>query len=96
MAAPEATQAPEETANAWERIQAAGKIVVGTAADYPPFESYVAEGQIDGFDIALMGEIAELAAASVLLLLTVFVVVNGALGWCPAYVPFGISSCRTS
>jgi polar amino acid transport system substrate-binding protein len=43
--------------DSWDRIQAAGKIVVGTAADYPPFESYVAEGQIDGFDIALMDEI---------------------------------------
>jgi polar amino acid transport system substrate-binding protein len=43
--------------DSWDRIQAAGKIVAGTAADYPPFESYVAEGQIDGFDIALMDEI---------------------------------------
>ncbi len=43
--------------DSWERIQAAGKIVAGTAADYPPFESYVAQGQIDGFDIALMDEI---------------------------------------
>jgi ABC-type amino acid transport substrate-binding protein len=56
-AAPEATQAPEETANAWERIQAAGKIVVGTSADYPPFEYYQDHLQIDGFDIALMDEI---------------------------------------
>jgi polar amino acid transport system substrate-binding protein len=43
--------------DSWDRIQAAGKMVVGTAADYPPFESYVAPGQIDGFDIALMDEI---------------------------------------
>ncbi len=53
--------APAATApvgdDSWDRIQAAGKMVVGTAADYPPFESYVAEGQIDGFDIALMDEI---------------------------------------
>jgi len=48
--------APAED-DSWDRIQAAGKMVVGTAADYPPFESYVAEGQIDGFDIALMDEI---------------------------------------
>ena len=43
--------------DAWDRIQAGGKIGVGTAADYSPFESYVAGGQIDGFDIALMDEI---------------------------------------
>ena len=43
--------------NAWERIKAAGKIVIGTSADYPPFEYYVDEVTIDGFDIALMDEI---------------------------------------
>ena len=52
-----ATEPPPATDDFWDRIQAAGKIVVGTAADYPPFESYVAPGQIDGFDIALMDEI---------------------------------------
>jgi polar amino acid transport system substrate-binding protein len=46
-----------EADDSWERVQAAGKIVVGTSADYPPFESYSGENQIDGFDIALMGEI---------------------------------------
>jgi len=48
---------PPAADDSWDRIQAAGKIVVGTAADYAPFESYVAPGQIDGFDIALMDEI---------------------------------------
>jgi polar amino acid transport system substrate-binding protein len=43
--------------DSWERIQAASKMVVGTSADYPPFESYTGELQIDGFDIALMDEI---------------------------------------
>jgi polar amino acid transport system substrate-binding protein len=38
----------------WERIQASGTLVVGTSADYPPFESYNANFQLDGFDIALM------------------------------------------
>ncbi|MFC2030667.1 META domain-containing protein [Chloroflexota bacterium] len=56
-APPEATEVPPSADDSWDRIQAAGKIVVGTAADYPPFESYSAEGQIDGFDIALMDEI---------------------------------------
>ena len=43
--------------DSWERVKAAGQMVVGTAADYPPFEYYVREGEIDGFDIALMDEI---------------------------------------
>jgi ABC-type amino acid transport substrate-binding protein/heat shock protein HslJ len=53
----EATFTPPAVDSSWDRIQAAGKIVVGTSADYPPFESYVGSGQIDGFDIALMDEI---------------------------------------
>jgi polar amino acid transport system substrate-binding protein len=43
--------------DSWEKVRAAGKIVVGTSADYLPFEYYVAESQLDGFDIALMNEI---------------------------------------
>lgn len=49
--APLATPDP---ATLWERVQAAGKIVVGTAADYPPFESYDESFRIAGFDPALM------------------------------------------
>jgi polar amino acid transport system substrate-binding protein len=56
-AAPAETPSPAAVDNSWERIQAAGKINVGTSADYPPFEFYAAPGQIDGFDIALMDEI---------------------------------------
>lgn len=41
----------------WERIQAAGKMIVGTSADYPPFEYYTADSRIEGFDIALMDEV---------------------------------------
>ena len=52
-----ATEPPPAADDSWDRIEAAGKIVVGTAADYPPFESYVSPGQIDGFDIALMDDI---------------------------------------
>ena len=55
--AAEATELPPSADDSWDRIEAAGKMVVGTAADYQPFESYVAPGQIDGFDIALMDEI---------------------------------------
>jgi polar amino acid transport system substrate-binding protein len=46
-----------EVDDSWDRIQAAGKIIAGTSADYPPFEFYTGEFQIDGFDIALMDEI---------------------------------------
>jgi ABC-type amino acid transport substrate-binding protein len=56
-APPEATEPPPSADDSWDRIQAGGKMVVGTAADYPPFESYTGPGQIDGFDIALMDEI---------------------------------------
>ncbi len=47
------------TTDAWSRIQAAGRIVVGVSADYPPFESYDANFQLDGFDVALMKAIGE-------------------------------------
>jgi ABC-type amino acid transport substrate-binding protein/heat shock protein HslJ len=43
--------------DSWDRIKAAGKIVVGTSADYPPFEYFAGDSQIDGFDVALMDEI---------------------------------------
>src|SRR3972149_12295488 len=35
-----------------QRIDSAGKIVVGTAGDYPPFEYYTNRFRLDGFDIA--------------------------------------------
>jgi len=43
----------------WQKIKAAGKIVVGTSADYPPFEFYTSDFKLDGFDIALMQEIGK-------------------------------------
>jgi polar amino acid transport system substrate-binding protein len=55
---PTSTGAPQPgTDGSWDRIQAAGKIVVGTAADYAPFEYYTNVASLDGFDIALMDEI---------------------------------------
>jgi polar amino acid transport system substrate-binding protein len=45
--------------NSWQRISDAGAIVVGVAADYPPFSYYVDQHLVDGLDIALMQEIAE-------------------------------------
>ena len=50
-------EAPPEAENEWTRIQAAGKMVVGTSADYPPFEFINEDNAFDGFDIALMEEI---------------------------------------
>ncbi len=46
------------TEDAWERIQQRGVMIVGTSADYPPFEYYNQRFKIDGFDIALIHEVA--------------------------------------
>ena len=43
----------------WERIQKSGMMVVGTSADYPPFEYLNDKFQIDGFDPALIREIGK-------------------------------------
>jgi polar amino acid transport system substrate-binding protein len=62
-AAPGETQVPAEAPapsaeDVWSNIQANGKLVAGTSADYPPFEFVTAETfQLDGFDIAIMREI---------------------------------------
>ncbi|MGD8583792.1 MAG: transporter substrate-binding domain-containing protein [Chloroflexota bacterium] len=49
---------PEESVDAvWSDIQERGTIRVGTSADYPPFESYNDNFQLDGFDIALIQNI---------------------------------------
>ncbi len=49
-----ATPAPDDLA----RIKAAGVLLVGTSADYPPFSFYRPDYTIDGLDIALIREIA--------------------------------------
>src|SRR3974377_1290631 len=56
-APPPAPTRPPDTSP--RKIQQAGKLVVGTSADYPPFESYNAQFQIDGFDIALINAVAQ-------------------------------------
>ena len=43
----------------WARVKQAGTLVVGTAADYEPFEFYSSNYQLDGFDIALMKELGK-------------------------------------
>jgi polar amino acid transport system substrate-binding protein len=54
-AASDAPAAPDKLAD----IKSAGKIVVGTSPDYPPFESVDSAGNFVGFDIELMQEIAK-------------------------------------
>jgi ABC-type amino acid transport substrate-binding protein/uncharacterized protein affecting Mg2+/Co2+ transport len=64
---PTLTTAPTSTSEApvpevgdvWSRIEAAGRILVGTSGDYPPFEYYTDDFVLDGFDIALVREIAD-------------------------------------
>lgn len=42
----------------WAKIQETGVMVVGTSIDYPPFAFYKANHQVDGFDVALIREVA--------------------------------------
>ncbi len=48
-----------EPANEWEAIEQEGKMIVGTSADYPPFEYIDDNGDFAGFDIELMEEIGD-------------------------------------
>lgn len=55
-----ATETPpvvQGTDDVWNAIEEQGKIIVGTSADYPPFEYYDREFQLDGLDIAIIREI---------------------------------------
>ncbi len=58
-AVPPTNTPPEKTATAWDRVQSSGRLVIGTAADYPPFEYYTGEFQLDGLDVVLISEIAQ-------------------------------------
>ncbi len=53
----EATEVAEMTQ--LDKILEAGKVVVGTSADYPPFEFVDDAGNMMGFDVELMNEIAK-------------------------------------
>jgi len=50
---------PKEPANHLEEIQQAGKMVVGTSADFPPYEFVDEDGTINGFDAVLIKEIGD-------------------------------------
>lgn len=49
------TQAQDD----WARVKKAGKLLIGTSADYPPFEFYNSNYQLDGFDIVLAKELGK-------------------------------------
>jgi polar amino acid transport system substrate-binding protein len=52
------TDTPEPSADLWDQIEARGSLIVGTSADYPPFEYIDSDTfQLDGFDVALIREI---------------------------------------
>lgn len=63
----------------WAKIQESGTIVVGTSADYPPFEYYTKDFQLDGFDIALMQEIGQVLGLNIELKDMAFDGLGGAL-----------------
>lgn len=50
---------PQEPANHLEAIQQEGKMVVGTSADYPPFEFVDEDNNLAGYDIDLINEIGD-------------------------------------
>ena len=52
---PAATAAPTPapSADAWAAVQERGRLIIGTAADYPPFAFYTEAFELDGFDVAL-------------------------------------------
>lgn len=57
---------PTQTGDtSWSDVEAAGKLVVGAAFDYPPFTYYTEEFQQTGFDVALINEIGALLGVEV-------------------------------
>ncbi len=53
------TEAPVVEPTHLDKIKEAGKVVVGTSADYPPFEFVDEAGTMMGFDVELMTEVAK-------------------------------------
>lgn len=51
--------ANQDSASVLDKIQESGVVVVGTSADYPPYEYVDESGAYTGFDIELMTEIAD-------------------------------------
>ena len=51
-------QTPIPGDDSWNHVRSSGRLVVGTSLDYPPFAYRNAQFQPDGFDIALISDIA--------------------------------------
>ena len=86
--APDPTTAPTTTpaaptpgpaADAWAAIQARGRLVVGTSADYPPFATYTPEFELTGYDVALAQLIGQQLGVEVELVDMAFDGLGGAL-----------------
>ena len=58
-ATPAPTEVPAPTDPTWDRIQANGKMMVGTSGDYRPFEYYNEQFVLDGFDVALIKAVGQ-------------------------------------
>lgn len=69
----------EEGMDSWLRIKQAGKIVVGTSADYPPFAYYTTDFKLEGFDLALIRAIGERLGVEVVIKDMAFDGLGGAL-----------------
>lgn len=78
-ATPQEEIAQPESDAVWARIQDRGEIIVGVSADYPPFEFYTENFQLDGYDIALIREIGNRLGLQVRLQDQVFAGLTGAL-----------------
>lgn len=52
------TSTPIAGDNSWQQVQQRGRLIVGTSLDYPPFSYRNDQFQPDGFDVALIREIA--------------------------------------
>ncbi len=53
------SQQQTDNSGDWSRVQKSGTLIVGTAANYEPFEFYNSNFALDGFDIALMQELGK-------------------------------------
>ncbi len=58
--APTAGLPEGEAGTAWDRVQRNSILTIGTSTNYPPFEYYTDEFQLDGLDIAIITEIAQM------------------------------------
>lgn len=79
---PDVEQPQPEGDTVWDRIQASGKMIVGTAADYEPYEFYISTDEtpvVDGFDIALIKEVGTKLGVSVEIVDFAFQGLGGAL-----------------